>query len=143
MSSDVPTGSLAREAVVHAVDRVRLGEQRMADNWVTLSSLAANADNASVGYSTIFVPKTQSEQVYQDNTLVLRAHRGHGLGTRLKVANLRQLAAMPEPVDAARRWLHTHTEQGNAAMQAINAWIGFRIVEELHELEVNLANSAP
>ena len=136
MSSDVPTGSLAREAVVHTVDRVRLGEQRMADNWVTLSSLALNADDVSVGYSTIFVPKTQPGQVYQDDTLVLRAHRSHGLGTRLKVANLRQLAGMPEPVDTARRWLHTHTEQGNAAMQSINARFGFRVVEELHEMEL-------
>ena len=143
MSSDVPTGSLAREPVVHTVDRVRLGEQRMADNWDTLSSLAVNADKASVGYSTIFVPKTQPGQVYQDDTLVLRAHRSHGLGTRLKVANLRQLATMPEPVDTARRWLHTHTEQGNAAMQTINARFGFRMVEELHELELNLAISGP
>ncbi|HEU5043501.1 MAG TPA: GNAT family N-acetyltransferase [Nocardioidaceae bacterium] len=135
MSADVPTGELARDVVVHTVDGVRLNESRMAKNWTALNALALDAGGEPVGYSTLFLPRTQPEHAYQDDTLVLRAHRGHGLGARLKVANLRRLAGLPDTDVARRRWLHTYTAKGNAPMQAVNARFGFRAVEEMHEFE--------
>lgn len=88
-----------------------------------------------MGYSTLLVPRTDPHHAYQDDTLVLRAHRGHNLGAALKVANLRALERLPVEDHAARRWLHTYTEQDNAAMQAVNAGFGFRRAEVLHEYE--------
>ncbi len=84
---------------------------------------------------TLYLPRTRPEHAHQDDTLVLRAHRGHRLGSRLKVANLRQLERLPVSDIAARRWLHTYTAQGNAPMQAVNARFGFRRVEVAHEFE--------
>ena len=135
MSADVPTGELTREAVVHTVERVRTDEERLAKNWIALNSLALTEDGEAAGYSTLFLPRTQPEHAYQDDTLVLRGHRGHNLGSMLKVANLREFARLP-PVDrSSRRWLHTYTEQGNAPMQAVNARFGYRRVEVMHEFE--------
>ena len=135
MSADVPTGQLARDLVVHTVEGVRLNESRMAKNWIALNALALSEGGEPVGYSTLFLPRTQPEHAYQDDTLVLRAHRGRGLGARLKVANLRRLAGLPGADVARRRWLHTYTAQDNAPMQAVNARFGFRAVEEMHEFE--------
>ena len=135
MSVDVPTGELTREAVVHTVERVRTDEGRLARNWILLNALAVTDHGEPVGYSTLYLPRTRPEHAHQDDTLVLRAHRGHRLGSRLKVANLRQLERLPVSDIAARRWLHTYTAQGNAPMQAVNARFGFRRVEVEHELE--------
>jgi len=136
MSADVPKGALARDVVVHTVERVRLDEERMGRNWVTLNALALRGDGEPVGYSTLLLPRTRPEHAQQEDTLVLRAHRGHGLGAALKVANLRRLAGLPEADVAALRWLHTYTAQENAAMQKVNARFGFRVAEELRELEM-------
>ena len=133
MSVDVPTGGLTREAVVVNPERVRTEDLRMAASWQTLRAMAVDAAGTPVAYSVLHLPRTNPEHALQDDTLVLRAHRGHGLGTRLKVANLRQLAALADP---GRRWLHTYTAQDNAAMQRVNARFGFRAVEEVHELEL-------
>ena len=66
---------------------------------------------------------------------MLRAHRGHRLGTLAKVANMRQLAAVHPGV----RHLHSWTADGNDAMLATNARFGFRAVEAMHVLEADLA----
>ena len=79
MSADVPTGQLARDLVVHTVEGVRLNESRIA-NWIALNALALSEGGEPVGYSTLFLPRTQPEHAYQDDTLVLRTHRGRGLG---------------------------------------------------------------
>ena len=133
MSVDVPTGGLTREAVVVTPERVRVEDSRLAAGWQTLRAMAVDEGGTPVAYSVLHLPRTNPEHALQDDTLVLRAHRGHGLGTRVKVANLRQLAALADP---GRRWLHTYTAQDNAAMQRVNARFGFRAVEEVHELEL-------
>lgn len=75
-----------------------------------------------------------SDFVLQDDTLVDRAHRGMGLGALLQAANLEQLASMGDLVEG-RRWLQTHTEQGNVPMQRTNERFGFRRVDVLHACE--------
>lgn len=69
MSADVPTGGLSREPVVHTVERVRLDESRLAKNWIALNSMAVTDRDEPVGYSTLFLPRTQPEHAYQDDTL--------------------------------------------------------------------------
>jgi GNAT superfamily N-acetyltransferase len=138
MSADVPIGGLSRDVVAFSVERVRTDERRMASNWISLHSLALTRGGIPVGYSTIFLPMGAPELAYQDDTLVLHAHRGHGLGTRLKVANLRQLAALPASDMPRRRWLHTYTAQDNTAMRRVNSRFGFQPVETMYEYEMRL-----
>jgi GNAT superfamily N-acetyltransferase len=138
MSSDAPVGEVTREAVVFTVDRLRLQETRLARNWLSMTSMALTATGAGVGYSTLLLPYGQPEHALQDDTLVLHSHRGRGLGVALKVANLLRVEELPTADTSARRWLHTYTQRGNGAMQHVNARFGFRPVEQMHELEMQL-----
>lgn len=135
MSRDVPTGTVTRDVVVHDPERIRTRENRMARSWTTLVSLALAKDGTPVGYTDLYLPRTTPEVVMQDDTLVLRAHRGHRLGTMLKVANLRQLESLPAEDVARRRILQTFTAQDNVPMQKVNARFGFRPVETMYEYE--------
>lgn len=93
MNEDVPTGELTRTPSVVDVDAVR-----------------------AAGNTELLVSAHDHDFVLQDDTLIDRAHRGHGLGTRTKAANLRLLGSLEGDL-GRRRWLQTHTEQGNVAMQ--------------------------
>ena len=62
-----------------------------------------------------------------------RAHRGHGVGRALKIANLRQLAAVPSAVQS--HWVQTSAAPTNTAMLALNEAIGFRTVDKIFECE--------
>jgi GNAT superfamily N-acetyltransferase len=135
MSVDVPTGGLTRGTVAYTVERVRTDERRMAPNWISLHSMALTRDGVPVGYSTIYLPLGAPEHAHQDDTLVLHSHRGHGLGTRLKAANLRQLAGLPATDVSRRRWLHAYTAQDNMAMQRVNSRFGFQPIETMYEYE--------
>jgi GNAT superfamily N-acetyltransferase len=135
MSAAVPSGGLTRDTVLHTVERIRTDEQRMAAHWISLHAMALTRDGEPVGYSTVYLPGGAPDHAYQDDTLVLHAHRGNHLGTRLKAANLGQLAALAESAISPRRWLHTWTAQDNTAMQRVNARFGFRAVETLCEYE--------
>jgi GNAT superfamily N-acetyltransferase len=131
MNADVPTGGMTRTAVTVSPERVRTSEQRLAQSYLTIVTSAVTDDDEPAGYSLVMVPLEDPADVVQDDTLVLRAHRGHGLGAVMKAANLRLLADHAR--DAAR--LHTWTAQENGPMQAINAGFGFRAVETMHEME--------
>ncbi|HVX43453.1 MAG TPA: GNAT family N-acetyltransferase [Mycobacteriales bacterium] len=130
MSQDVPTGELNRDAQVWDATRVARNQQRLARNYLSVISLAVARD-VPAGYTEILVPHEDERNVLQESTLVLSMHRGHGLGARLKAANLRTLAGHEGP----RTALHTWTEIDNTPMQRVNQRFGFTKVETLHEVE--------
>lgn len=133
MEEDVPMGDLTRPASRSDVDSVRRGEQRMADQgWILVRSLA-RLDGVSVGYTEIFVNRHDPEIITQDDTLVDRDHRGHGVGRALKLANLQNLLALEEAKRA--RWVQTYTALDNAPMLALNRAVGFRTADQLTILE--------
>jgi GNAT superfamily N-acetyltransferase len=128
MSADVPTGGLEREAACWDAARIRATEERLAVDYQTLVTLALAPDGEPAGYTLIYADRTDSANALQDDTFVRGGHRGHGLGLRLKLANLQQ-------VDAGRRRLHTWTADDNVAMQRVNARFGFQLVERTHEYQ--------
>ncbi|WP_432834320.1 GNAT family N-acetyltransferase [Dactylosporangium sp. CA-092794] len=77
-----------------------------------------------VAWSAIRVRRTVREHAWQLITLVHPAHRGHRLGLRVKVDNLRFLLAH-EPVAT----IHTFNAVENSHMIAINEAMGFRLAE--------------
>ncbi|MHA6765519.1 GNAT family N-acetyltransferase [Streptacidiphilus sp. PAMC 29251] len=135
MELDVPTGEVDREPVVHDAERVLASQQRLLDQGYRLvTSLVLDSADSPVGYSTMFVTGGPGEDVVQDNTFVLRAHRGHRLSTLAKAANLRQLAQhFPRS-----RQVHTWTANSNEAMRSVNQRFGFRPVETVYEVELAL-----
>ncbi|WP_353828242.1 GNAT family N-acetyltransferase [Agromyces sp. SYSU T0242] len=86
-----------------------------------LTVAAITADGDVAGF-TILTLAPGKRAAYQDDTLVLGPHRGHGLGMRMKLANLVALAdAAPE-----RREVYTWNADENGPMLAINRDLGFR-----------------
>jgi GNAT superfamily N-acetyltransferase len=75
-----------------------------------------------VAFSEVRHPRARPAVVLQGDTLVLREHRGHGLGMLAKLAVLDALA-VTRP-DAER--IHTWNAQENDHMLAINVALGFR-----------------
>ncbi len=67
----------------------------------------------------------------QDDTLVMPGHRGHRLGTILKLTTLRIVLRD----HSGRRSIHTWTDPENHAMYRTNTDFGFRPVERLHEMQ--------
>ncbi|MGO1355185.1 MAG: GNAT family N-acetyltransferase, partial [Brachybacterium tyrofermentans] len=81
----------------------------------------------------IFVSRHDPEIITQDDTLVDRDHRGHGVGRALKLANLENLMTLEEAGRA--RWVQTYTALDNAAMLALNRAFGFHTADQLTILE--------
>ncbi|MEO7752276.1 MAG: GNAT family N-acetyltransferase [Terracoccus sp.] len=135
MNADVPTGGLVRTPRPVEVADVRHAEERQAKGFRSLVTLALTTGGEPAGYTLVFVPKGDEDNLLQDDTYVIRSERGHRLGQRLKTANLAQV----REVAPASRWLHTWTEQGNAPMHRTNRAFGFSKVETMHEVQLLLA----
>ncbi|MFI6679525.1 GNAT family N-acetyltransferase [Kribbella sp. NPDC050470] len=139
MDHDVPTGGMTREVVPWTVEKLQASEQRIDRNYLALVTMAHTLSGAPAGYTLMYLPRADASHAQQDDTLVLREHRGHNLGMHLKLANLDQLAKHR----TKQRYLHTWTAQSNGAMQIVNNRFGFQVVEEHRELELTYPRLRP
>jgi GNAT superfamily N-acetyltransferase len=131
MEQDVPIGERDHEPNVFAAAQVLRSDERLAAaGWGMVTTLLRAPDGTPAGYTRIFV-NSDGLHAQQDDTFVLRAHRGRRLGAVLKSANLAQLAAHFPGV----RHLHSWTADANDAMIATNRRFGFRPVEIMHVME--------
>lgn len=91
--TEAPTGELEREPEVMDAARIRADEEVFAASGrMKYTTVAIAEDGTVAAYSELAVPAHDPGRVYQWGTLVLRAHRGHRLGTATKVHNLRRLS---------------------------------------------------
>ncbi|WP_165807164.1 GNAT family N-acetyltransferase [Nocardioides currus] len=131
MNADVPTGELDLEAVVMTPERIRAGEERLSRSYDVVVAAARRPDGVMGGYSLLYLAHG-TDQVIQDDTLVMPGHRGHRLGLALKLATYDVVRS----VHPARTTMHTWTDPENTAMQATNRAFGYRAVERMHEVQV-------
>ena len=124
MSTDVPKGDLDFEESHWDAGRVRDWERRVAESQHgMLVSAAVHVPTQTLAAFTVLrFPMAYEEIVFQDDTLVLREHRGRRLGMLVKAENLRRLAELRP--GAAR--VHTWNAEENSYMLAINVALGFR-----------------
>ncbi|HEY0187281.1 MAG TPA: GNAT family N-acetyltransferase [Cellulomonas sp.] len=123
MSTDAPQGGMDRDEEAWDAARVRAGEAHHVGRDETYRVAAAqHVPTGDLVAFTALVSQRGAPLVQQDDTLVLREHRGHRLGMLVKATNLGELAAA---APAARR-IATWNAQENAPMLAINAELGFR-----------------
>ncbi|WP_017574183.1 GNAT family N-acetyltransferase [Nocardiopsis kunsanensis] len=124
-------GDEGPHTVADRTERVRLAEARRAEEGVhSLVSAALDASGRAVGLSEL-VLLPGSGAVDQAGTLVLPEHRGRGLGSRLWLRNLTDLArAFPE-----RDRVRVRTGPGDEAARGTAAELGFRPVERTFALE--------
>ncbi len=123
LALDAPTGDIDFEAerLTPDIERERLARaKRMGrTTYVTL----AVKDGEAVAHSDLYVLPSQTV-AHQLGTLVRRDHRGHRLGTAVKVANLAALVqARPDVTE-----VHTQNAEDNAWMVDINVRLGFEPV---------------
>ena len=122
MTTDAPHGELPVEEEEWDGPRIREYESSHLARGRTVLSAGAVTGGRLVGFTDLQVPLAQPERASQGGTLVLREHRGHRLGTLLKVANLRRVA---------QRWprtrlVSTWNAVDNAPMIAVNEALGCR-----------------
>lgn len=133
MNADVPMGEIDWEPEVVTADDVRRNGARMqAQGFVTITSVARDlSDGTLAAYSQLLVQTSEPADVFQDDTFVLRAHRGHRLGTLIKLANLSELAAHHPEAQRVQTW----TDPDNTAMRRTNDDFGFVVTERMHEFQ--------
>lgn len=132
MNADVPAGELDLETTVLDDARLAASEERLARSYdVRVAAARRRSDGVFGGYSLLFVPHGASYG-WQDDTLVMPAHRGRRLGGALKSA---AYAALPPSITL----VHTWTAPSNTAMHRTNTAMGFRVVEHMYEVEIPLA----
>ena len=123
MSTDAPSAGMEEPADVWTVQRLLDAEERWAnDPRHQLMAVVEHVPTSTlVGYSLLIVPPSLSRPVDQDDTLVLREHRGHRLGMLLKVASIREL----QRVFPGHPSIITFNAEENRFMLDVNDAVGF------------------
>ena len=136
MSTDAPLGETEYEEEDWDADRVRRYYERMSAMGRRFASSVARelASGRLVGYTDLAVSASTPDRAYQQDTLVLREHRGHGLGLALKAANLRALHTELPQV----RWVMTFNAASNEPMLRVNRVLGFAVTGYVTEWKKRL-----
>lgn len=129
MSTDAPNGDTALEPTVWDADRVRAQVAlARAQGRTFVQTVAVDASTATLAaYTHLVVSAATPTVAYQHDTLVLREHRGHGLGVAIKSA---AAAALVERLPQVRR-ISTWNAHENEPMLRINRALGYREVARL------------
>ncbi len=125
MSTDAPHGEVELEPEQWDVERLRHFEQvTEAMDRDTLATAAVAPTGRLAGFTEIGIPRQARSVAYQFDTIVLHPHRGHRLGLRMKVANVRRLQ---EQSPMTRRVV-TSNATSNGPMVRVNERLGFHLV---------------
>jgi GNAT superfamily N-acetyltransferase len=123
MSTDAPSAGLEEPEDVWTADRVREYWATRKDSPRTELSAAVEhvASGRLVGFTVLSAPAELNRQVAQEDTLVLREHRGHALGMVLKLANIAHL----QRVRPGHPAIITFNAEENRHMLDVNETVGF------------------
>lgn len=139
MTTDAPLGDLDYDPEMWDAGRVVEQEEQFASmggTWWT--SVARAADGAWAGFTQLLWSPNEPGRLYQEDTLVLREHRGHRLGLLMKLATLERATA-----DAPQaRVVTTGNAASNTHMIAINEAMGFRATEVVEEWQADVSQLA-
>lgn len=138
LNTEAPAGEMEREAEAVDVAAFREGEElQEAQGRTTWHTVALDPSGQVVAYTQLVWPSYDARFVYQWGTLVRRDHRGHRLGTAVKVANHRALQA---GTDVTGRRAVTWNAEVNDHMIGINERLGFVPASRSAEMQKRLAD---
>jgi GNAT superfamily N-acetyltransferase len=126
MATDAPHAGLDIVEEPWDVERVGRWLRSYADRTLHVTITVAEHEPTAtlVGYTVLFFPVVDVPFGFQDDTLVIREHRGHRLGMAMKTTNLfATLGRRP-----GLRRIHTDNAGENAPMLAINVALGYEPV---------------
>jgi len=123
MSTDAPSAGLELVQDPWDAARVRVAEAEIdaSDRDFLVTAVEHVPSGTLAGFTMIEFPRTDPAFAFQEDTLVVREHRGRRLGQLIKAVNLERLAELRP---GARR-LHTWNAEENSFMLAINVALGF------------------
>ncbi len=127
MSTDPPLGEVDYRPETYDAERVRTEEEQMLRGHDVFTTAARHVESgALVAFTQLLAPYNRHpEAVYQENTVVLKGHRGHGLGMLIKATNC-DLVYRERPTS---RRVHTWNADENEHMLEINTTLGYRLEE--------------
>jgi GNAT superfamily N-acetyltransferase len=127
-----------REAEQWDASRVRAADQRVAVQGLRYYSVAARCEETGelAALTQLGTDPLLPVWAFQELTAVARQHRGHRLGMLVKVAML-DLFIPREPL--VRRILTANGED-NEHMVAINAQLGYQVLDKWHTWGLNVAD---
>lgn len=134
--TQIPLGDFDLEAERIDADRLRAeDDESLAAGRFRCGVVARRAGDTAIVATTVIGKAGAAEEIaHQGMTMVAPEHRGHRLGMRVKIENLRQLR---QHCPGVRR-IDTSTADGNVHMIAINERLGFRPVDHLVECQRQL-----
>jgi GNAT superfamily N-acetyltransferase len=137
--NDRPLGDSGHEPARWDAARIRRREDRHAASGFTACVTAAVHDRTGevAGLTEIVVPD-DPVAVWQENTAVVSAHRGHRLGMAMKSANLLRLTEQWPQAE----WVVTWNAADNTHMRAVNTALGFEVCEQWQEVELPVRTPA-
>ena len=123
MSTDAPSAGMEEVEDVWTVQRMLDWENRNAEG--PRSELVAMVEHISsgrlAGFTSLSVPPELHRTVTQEDTIVLKEHRGHRLGMLMKLANIEHL----ERVAPGHPSITTSNAEENRPMLSVNEAVGF------------------
>jgi GNAT superfamily N-acetyltransferase len=124
MSTDAPVGDVDWQEEKWDAARLRQRELVVAAQGRTFFAAGAVHEGSGrlVAFTEVGIALDQPERAYQWETLVLAEHRGHRLGTLVKLACLRAIA----DASPATRYVSTWNAEENAPMIRVNDALGAR-----------------
>jgi GNAT superfamily N-acetyltransferase len=129
---EVPTGELDLRRARWTPERVREGEDRaIRAGRVAVYAFAIAPDGQPCGFTDLKVHRADPRQAAVGGTLVLPGHRGHRLGLAMKLASHRALLDL----FPGCAYVETGNAGVNAAMNAVNERMGYRVVERCLDVQ--------
>lgn len=124
MSTDVPAAALEFDEEAWDVERIRRHEQRYLDagRSVQVTVAVHEASGTVVAFNELALGVDASGPSHQEDTLVLREHRGHRLGLLVKCAGL---TSWHRDIAPHSPKVITYNAEENRPMLDINEAIGF------------------
>jgi GNAT superfamily N-acetyltransferase len=118
-------------------DRVRASQRRVGLLGMRRYTVAARCAGSGdfAGLTELSIGPEKPDWGFQQMTAVTRPHRGHRLGLLVKVAMLGLLAEREPQL----RWIITGNGNTNAHMIAINAELGFRVLDAETSWQLDVA----
>lgn len=132
--ADMPTGEMDYGAPTWDVERVKKMAQAVTDRGDTLLTVAALTTQDAVAGFTEVVVAADATRAQQYDTAVVAAHRGAGLGLRLK---REMLGWLLEQWPAVREVV-SDVADDNTHMLRVNEALGFRRVYRTFRYQVDL-----
>ncbi|WP_280703609.1 GNAT family N-acetyltransferase [Kitasatospora sp. GP82] len=133
---DAPTGESSLRFPDWTVDRVRQHEADLRERGEEQRIVVAVHERTGTvaGLTEMVISSARPTVGYQQETAVLPAFRGHGLGRFIKARQMQWLTAERPEID----WVATNTAADNAHMIRVNHQVGYRTDATVADVEAQI-----